>query len=222
VPGFLPGMENKKERNQLHKTMLRWKSLASMFRIKFRNMIDLGSFIISFIQSADYDDIYNEFSLQFELGIFLRLNLPAGCKVQFERNVGDLGVRGTIKKEADLIILDGDDKYSIELKNPRKGAFPMRMGQFIEDVMFAEQLKSAGFVKTFCLTLVDSGPNRAFYQGDNSAAPYCYFRENHTGLLHGNLRDAQSSKSYEISGHYSIEWIDCDNGRYKYYLLEAK
>lgn len=31
-------------------------------------------------------EIYNEFSLQHELGIFLRMELP-GRKVQFERNV---------------------------------------------------------------------------------------------------------------------------------------
>ena len=35
-------------------------------------------------------DIYNEFSLQHELGIFLRDRLN-GLKIQFERNIKDLG-----------------------------------------------------------------------------------------------------------------------------------
>jgi len=43
-------------------------------------------------------DIYNEFSLQHELGIFLREEL-SDYKVQFERNTKFFGIYGTIKHE---------------------------------------------------------------------------------------------------------------------------
>ena len=46
-------------------------------------------------------EIYNEFSMQHELGIFLRANLT-GYKVQFERNAKFFGIRGTVKQEIDI------------------------------------------------------------------------------------------------------------------------
>lgn len=41
-------------------------------------------------------EVYNEFSLQHELGIFLRAKLT-GNKVQFERNTKFFGITGTVK-----------------------------------------------------------------------------------------------------------------------------
>ena len=41
-------------------------------------------------------EVYNEFSLQHELGIFLHAKL-AGNKVQFERNAKFFGITGTVK-----------------------------------------------------------------------------------------------------------------------------
>lgn len=43
-------------------------------------------------------EIYNEFSLQHELGLFLRTRLP-GYKVQFERNTKFFGIKGTVKHD---------------------------------------------------------------------------------------------------------------------------
>lgn len=37
-------------------------------------------------------EIYNEFSLQHELGPWLRLALPSSYKVQFERNISYFGI----------------------------------------------------------------------------------------------------------------------------------
>ncbi|MBR5983161.1 MAG: hypothetical protein IK025_05520 [Bacteroidales bacterium] len=64
------------------------------------------------------NDVYNEFSLQHELGIYLRKKLPANYKVQFERNVDEVfgkGVVKSVKKEMDIYIFnegkeDGEDK----------------------------------------------------------------------------------------------------------------
>ena len=57
-------------------------------------------------------EIYNEFSLQHELGIFLRANLT-GYKVQFERNTKFFGVQGTTKHEIDIVIYNDLERYAI-------------------------------------------------------------------------------------------------------------
>ena len=48
-------------------------------------------------------EVYNEFSLQHELGIFLRTKLTE-YKVQFERNTKFFGISGTVKHEIDIVI----------------------------------------------------------------------------------------------------------------------
>lgn len=48
-------------------------------------------------------EVYNEFSLQHELGIFLRTKLT-GYKVQFERNTKFFGISGTVKHEIDILV----------------------------------------------------------------------------------------------------------------------
>ncbi len=62
-------------------------------------------------------EIYNEFSLQFELGIFLRnefkeykveferkRNEFKEYKVEFERNVSFFGISRTVKHEIDIVV----------------------------------------------------------------------------------------------------------------------
>ena len=67
-------------------------------------MIDLKELIEQFFDIVESSgiEIYNEFSLQHELGIFLRNKLP-GYKIQFERNVSFFtNDTDTIKKEIDI------------------------------------------------------------------------------------------------------------------------
>lgn len=70
-------------------------------------------------------EVYNEFSLQHELGIFLRAQLP-DYKVQFERNTKFFGISGTIKHEIDIVVFNDKESYAVELKypidKPHKGA----------------------------------------------------------------------------------------------------
>lgn len=60
-------------------------------------------------------EVYNEFSLQHELGIFLRESLN-GYKVQFERNVSFFGINSkeTVKKEIDISIFDERMKKNMQ------------------------------------------------------------------------------------------------------------
>lgn len=113
---------------------------------------DLQNFII-FIITVKPDYVYNEFSLQFELGCYLREN---GYDVYFEKNVSAYSINKTdmYKSEIDLVAEKDGKKYAIELKYPKNGQYPEEMYSFINDIAFTQQLLKV-FDKTYCLTLVD-------------------------------------------------------------------
>ena len=121
-------------------------------------MLKLNALVHDFFKSVITKniDIYNEFSLQHELGIFLREALPT-YKVQFERNVSYFtNDNKTIKKEIDIAVFSEDkaEKYAIELKCPLNGQYPEQMYSFVKDIKFMEQLKERGFTNTCCVVLV--------------------------------------------------------------------
>ena len=139
-------------------------------------------------------DIYNEFSLQHELGIYLREHLGENYKVQFERNAkklwGKFKNEDWQKTEMDIFVYkknekkkiqDIDEIYAIELKYPKNGQYPEQMYSFIKDIKFMQQVKEKKhFARTFVLTLVDN-PN--FYRktdkkkkGEKENEIYKYFR----------------------------------------------
>ena len=169
-------------------------------------------------------EIYNEFSLQFELGIFLR-NEFKEYKVEFERNASFFGIsRHTVKHEIDIVVYsegnDKQEKYAIELKFPRNGQYPEQMYSFVKDIVFMEELKSAGFTNTFVLTIVDDDK---FYKGKNITGIYQYFRDGKpiagtilkpTGKNKGKL-PLKIEPPYKT---YKINWKNC--GDLEYYFLE--
>lgn len=169
----------------------------------------VGSAIQKFIEKSlgeriDKDFIYNEFSLQHELGIFLRKELePFGFKVQFERNIENFfqipanlsGKERTdwikveqkkfCKHEMDILIFKNFDldseKYAIELKFPRNGQYPEQMYSFIKDIKFMEQVNEKFNIKTFVLTLVDDKNYYIKTGHEKDKSIYWYFRsENDT------------------------------------------
>ncbi|RUS50439.1 hypothetical protein QI30_19185, partial [Kurthia sp. 3B1D] len=78
-------------------------------------------------------EIYNEFSLQHELGVYLRNHLDSTFKIQFERNIRFFGIQEKlIKKELDIAIYNSqtNEKYAIELKFPKNGQHPESMFSF--------------------------------------------------------------------------------------------
>jgi hypothetical protein len=95
-------------------------------------------------------EIYNEFSLQHELGCFLRASIPAPPKVHFERSVEFFEPRGADqyeKKEIDIAVFTPDQRHrvAIELKYPRNGQYPEQMFSACRDIVFLEQLVAGGF-----------------------------------------------------------------------------
>lgn len=160
-------------------------------------------------------EIYNEFSFQHELGIYLRGKI-SNYKVQFERNIKYFyDYTNTLKKEIDIVVFNDIEKYAIELKYPKNGQYPEQMFSFIKDIRFMEELKELGFSKTYVMTLVD---DHNFYEG-NASGVYSYFRD--SKLLTGNICKPTGKKDEIIclKGSYHILWNDLFNDS-KYYLIE--
>ena len=123
-------------------------------------------------------EIYNEFSLQHELGIHLRDRLRAdGTKVRFERPVSFFSLPGKFeKKEIDLSLTDasGGCSVAIELKFPRAGQYPEQMFKACQDILFLEQLVSAGFAGGFFIMAAE---HPLFYRREDATGIYRFFRE---------------------------------------------
>lgn len=159
-------------------------------------------------------EIYNEFSLQHELGIFLRANLT-GYKVQFERNTKFFGIRETVKHEIDIVIYNNLERYAIELKYPRNGQYPEQMFSFVKDIKFMEEMKESGFNEAYCLALVE---DKNFYSGQKLDGIYAFFRGGES--VHGLICKPTGKKDEQliINGKYDIRWKNC--GDMKYYIVE--
>lgn len=159
-------------------------------------------------------EIYNEFSLQHELGIYLRNVLP-GYKVQFERNVKFFNISNTIKSEIDIVVYNENEKFAIELKHPLNGQYPKQMYSFIKDIRFMEELKEQGFTNTYCFTLVD---DKNFYSGRVQDGIYSFFR---AGKPISRIIEKPTTDDVpliNISKEYIVSWEPC--GKMKYYIIE--
>lgn len=165
-------------------------------------------------------EIYNEFSLQHELGLCLR-SVIQDAKVQFERNVSYFfsPTSHFVKKEIDISIFSTDKSRklcAVELKFPRNGQYPEQMFNFCKDIFFLEQLKQAGFEKAYFIVFAD---DRLFYEG-NTEGIYGYFRG--AKELTGNIQKPTGRRdtTIEICGHYSVRWNAVGNDL-KYAVVEV-
>lgn len=184
-------------------------------------MLDLTKLVDDFfLYTSNNIEIYNEFSLQHELGIFFRMKLPE-YRIQFERNVVYFtSDKQTVKKEIDIVIYNEDksNKYAIELKYPLNGQYPEQMYSFVKDIKFMEELKERGFNKTVCVTLVSAKP---FYEGRNNQGIYKYFREENAvyGQIFKPTGSLKGKESIILNGYYKFSWksiYDCS----RYYVIE--
>jgi hypothetical protein len=151
-------------------------------------------------------EIYNEFSLQHELGIFLREALPNHL-VQFERNVGHFFSSGYAftKREIDIAVFDkgrSELRYVFELKFPRNGQHPESIFSFCKDVAFIEELRRHGFMGGAAVVFAD---DRLFYSGSPEGI-YKYFRSGEP--LTGKIQKPTAKRDEEVMiyGSYSVKW----------------
>lgn len=154
--------------------------------------------------------IYNEFSLQHELGIYLRSQVPPHFKVQFERPAASFSVRprSYTKKEIDIAIfsLQHNCRLALELKFPRNGQYPEQMFKACQDIAFLEELVDAGFNGgVFVMTADDP----LFFRGETRTDLYGCFRAGRP--IHGIIRKPTGAKdeSVSISGFHTMNWTAC-------------
>ena len=165
-------------------------------------------------------DLYNEFSFQHELGIFLRERLK-NHKIQFERNVSYFFRKKEdfLKKEIDIVAYSGDKKsldFTIELKYPRNGQYPEQMFSFCKDIAFLEQLKESGFAGAALVILAEDRP---FYSGSGEGI-YGFFRSEKP--LKGRIQKPTGKRDAEvfIKGSYVVKWKPITE-KLKYALVEV-
>lgn len=178
----------------------------------------------SFIEEAGHHDadIYNEFSLQHEFGIYLRGVFPHD-KVQYERNAASFpNLRGPFeKREIDIVVFSAggyDHLCAIELKFPRNGQHPETLFSFCRDIAFIEQLKRDGFQSAAAVIVTD---DPLFYSG-RADGIYAPFRSNGSLPLVGIVTKptGRRDSSVTLTGRYTIEWKPI-RGTYKYAVVEA-
>ena len=152
-------------------------------------------------------EIYNEFSLQHELGIYLRTKYPDKT-VRFEKNVTGLFRKNSIfiKKEIDIIVCAKNSpqyELALELKFPTNGQYPEQIFQFCKDIKFAEQLVNSGFRQAAAVFFAQ---DKLFYSGGKKDGIYAYFRG--TTPISGSIQKPTGNVGMEItlSGSYSICW----------------
>lgn len=158
--------------------------------------------------AANRVEIYNEFSLQHELGIFLRSKLTEN-KIQFERNVSNFGYNKAnfTKKEIDITVLAAQEaqplECAVELKFSQNGQVPEQMYAFCEDIAFLEELRGAGCKRAFFLALTD---NKLFWCGRAQNGIYTYFRSGNplTGAI--SKPTGETTEVVTLRGKYKIEW----------------
>jgi len=183
-------------------------------------------------------EIYNEFSLQHELGCFLR-NHPKfeNEKIQFERNVSyeDFNFQKKDfekfeKKEIDISIFNRDKHVLstvIELKFPKNGQYPESMFSFCKDIVFLEQLVKVGFNRGYFIAVAD---DHLFYEGGKSTKPiYQFFRtidiEGPKIPITGKIEKPTGKKNHtlHIKGSYTAKWNQIKRREgLKYCIIEIK
>ena len=197
----------------------------------------IESFFSENLDVGDEGDIYNEFSLQHELGIHLREVLGKDYAVRFEKNINNIFGKEcqTVKKEIDISIFSDDGRRkvaAIELKFPRNGQYPEQMYQFCKDIEFMEEAKRLGFGRCFTVVLADDpkffmrtgresdssiyNMFRTLYSDSTSAesVPITNKIQKPTGNKDGNI--------CVIKGCYRPEWKHLGKSDIRYYIIEVK
>jgi hypothetical protein len=183
------------------------------------NFIELSNLFFSKVACGEIE-IYNEFSLQHEFGIFLRKFTNSDFRIQFERAVSYFGINRAevIKKEIDIVIFtpDRSTKFAIELKYPRNGQHPEQIYRACEDICFLEQLRRSGFTRCWFMIVVE---DRLFYSHGERSGIYGLFRG---GVpIHGKIQKPTGLRDGEIMilGNHRIVWKDIVNN-WKYSVIE--
>ena len=172
-------------------------------------------------------EIYNEFSLQHEFGIYLRSLLLPDVKIRFERNVRDLNLSENkfVKKEIDVVILSTDSEEhlcAIELKYPRNGQVPETMFSFCKDIAFLEQLVKSGFHSAYFIAVAEHSHFHS--NAGKKDGIYRFFRANEsiTGKINKPTGGSEIKETtfVTIAGCYQVKWLPIIDDR-NYLLIQV-
>ena len=172
-----------------------------------------------FVDVANPDEtFYNEASLQHELALFLRRELPKDWRLHIERPAWWFrgAAKALTKKEIDLAVADGarEQVVAIELKCPRQGQHPEQMFKACQDLQFLEQLVAAGFSGgLFAMHVQDP----LFYEGGSQVGIYAHFRG---GMpICGTIQKPTGARdmSASIRGSYTPVWTP-SQGSHRYWV----
>jgi len=150
-------------------------------------------------------EIYNEFSLQHELGVHLRSNMSPS-KIEFERPVTFFKLKRSdfVKAEIDICVYRNQKApdAAIELKFPRAGQYPEQMFSSLRDICFLEQLVMSKFSVGYFVFVAD---DPWFYSGRSNGI-YRFFRSGTavTGQVFGPT--GNKTRSVNISGQHRVHW----------------
>lgn len=186
-------------------------------------MIDFQDHLQNFFSNVAKGkvEIYNEFSLQHEIGIFLREMVGSTFQTQFERPFSffdDLPQSDFVEKEIDVVVFapGSSEKCAFELKYPRNGQYPEQMFKACQDIYFLEQLHLSGFKRCYFVMVAD---HPLFYERGVKTGIYKFFR---AGVpIHGRIKKPTGAKdeAVEITGRYQLIWNPLKDGQ-KYAIVE--
>ena len=174
-------------------------------------------------------ELYNEAGLQHELAIYLRNALPDHyVRLEYPITRVFRPLQPFRKKEMDIYITDNEGrKYLIELKVPRENCgAPKEMFHAIEDVKFAEELRSSGFTSCYCILITERSSFWLAPQADSGI----YFRFNGeevniSSIENTDLPDFLMKKgAISLNQTYIATWNpfqDAHNVQWKYYIMEV-
>lgn len=190
-------------------------------------MIDaIKGFLLS--PPEDVGPIYNERSLQLELGCYLRREK---FKVQFERPFHVESPKGSTKRPKtylDLLVVGKTGNTAIELKVPLNQRQPETLYDYCADLEFVEALMRSGACEFGACLLVTDDPT--FWQDSGRGSDiHNYFRRKGE-VLTGTISKPTGERDscVVLTGNYSpsTEWRDLPNTRLmknaRYLLTEVK
>lgn len=184
----------------------------------------VSRYLFSYLKNISLDKIYNEASLQFDLGLFLQ---EKGFKVEFEVNIESLPIYDPkvpyFKHEIDIVLyFEGNIDSIIELKAPMMKRYYQKTKQskrgftgcvqaWEKDIKFLDQVKSKS-IKVFSVFLTD---DTSYYVAKRNTK--------------SNLNLFRQSKLMKITNDYNRSIIECkpdwvyaneDSKEYNFFVIE--
>ena len=174
-------------------------------------------------------ELYGEAGLQHALALYLKKELPDYIiRLEYPITRVYRPSRVFVKKEMDIYLISPtNEKYLIELKLPKENCgTPKEMYRAIQDVKFAEELKTHGFESCYCLLITE---RTAFWKAPQ-ANEEIYYLFNGVNVEFKSIDESYLPKFLHKNGEISLtqnysatweEFTDANNCLWKYYVLEV-